>query len=330
MSWTKIVLAGDLLASDLPEDPFLRSDLYGYFPSQVRQQYRPRIDQHPLRREIVVTQVVNDLVNGAGITFWHRLGAETAAPAADLARANFVAREIYGSLALRGRVAAIDHQVDAAVQTAMRIEMRTLVERATRWLITNRRAPLASEEVVDFFGEAVQRLMTELPFLLTGREGDGFVQRRDDLVGRGVHEDLATSVAVLQPAYVLLGVVETAERLDVDPVDVARVHFALGERLGLSSVIDRVLALPRRDRWAAMARAAVRDDLHAVHAQLTGQVLVSTPAHEPAPTRVALWEEADETRVAAAARTLEEICADDTSDLARVAVGLRVVRGLVN
>ena len=31
------------------------------------------MERHPLRREIIVTQVVNDLVNGAGMTFCHRL-----------------------------------------------------------------------------------------------------------------------------------------------------------------------------------------------------------------------------------------------------------------
>jgi glutamate dehydrogenase len=329
LSWTKIALAGELLDSDLPEDPFLRSDLYAYFPSRIRQEYRPRIEQHPLRREIVVTQVVNDLVNGAGMTFWHRLGEETSASASDLARANFVAREIFGSLELRDRIAEKDNQVDAAVQTEMRIEMRTLVERASRWLVTNRRSPLASEEIVDFFGEAVRRVMVELPELLTGRERESYLERRDHLTERGVDEALATAVAVLPPAYVLLGVVETAEREGLDAVDVARVHFALGERLGLSSVLGRVLALPRRDRWEAMARAAVRDDLHAVHAQLTVQVLESTPGDDPAPLRVALWEEKDAGRIERAAHTLEEICADDAADLARVAVGLRVVRGLV-
>jgi glutamate dehydrogenase len=329
LSWTKIVLANELLASDLPEDPFLRSDLYAYFPSRIRQDYRQRIEQHPLRREIIVTQVVNDLVNGAGMTFWHRLAEETSASLADLARANFVAREIFGSLALRDRIAEEDNKIDAAVQTSMRIEMRTLVERASRWLVTNRRSPLASEEIVDFFGEAVQRVMADLPDLLGGREREAFEARRDGLLAQGVEEALATRIAVLQPAYVLLGVVETAEREGLDPVEVARVHFALGERLGLSSVAGRVQALPRRDRWEAMARAAVRDDLLAVHTQLTHQVLQATAADESAPMRVALWEEKDATRVQRAAQTLEEICADETADLARVAVGLRVVRGLV-
>jgi glutamate dehydrogenase len=171
--------------------------------------------------------------------------------------------------------------------------------------------------------------MASLPDLLTGREQEAFESRRDDLVGRGVPEDLATRVAALPPAYAVLNIVEIARRTDTDPFEVARLHFALGERLGLSTVVSRILALPREDRWQTMARAALRDDLHSVHAQLTAQVMAESEADQSAPARIADWEEDDEVVVSRAVTTLEEICADDGADLARLSVGLRVVRTLL-
>ena len=81
LAWTKIVLAEELLASDLPDDPYLVSDLRAYFPRQVREGFEGQVADHPLRRQIIVTQVVNDLVNGAGMTFWPRLAGETGASA---------------------------------------------------------------------------------------------------------------------------------------------------------------------------------------------------------------------------------------------------------
>ena len=66
-----------------------------------------------------------------------------------------------------------------------------------------------------------------------------------------------------------------------------------------------------------------------MHAQLTSQVLQSTSSEEPAPARIAAWEDADEVVVTRAVQTLEEICSDEEADLARMSVGLRVVRGLL-
>ena len=128
-------------------------------------------------------------------------------------------------------------------------------------------------------------------------------------------EDLAVRVAVCPPAYMILGMVETAARDDRDPTEVARMHFEVGERLGLPMLVARILALPRDDRWQTMARAALRDDLHAVHAQLTAAQLAGDPPPD---------KEVDQ-----AVRTLQEICSDEDTDLARLSVALRVVRSLL-
>jgi glutamate dehydrogenase len=329
MAWTKIVLADELLASDLPDDPFLHTDLFVYFPTKMRQAYRQQMLEHPLKRQIIVTQVVNDLVNGAGMTFWPRLAGETGSSAAELTNANFVAREIFGSLGLRDEIKHLDNKIDAALQTRMRLEMRTLVERASRWLVTNRRPPLDSEAVSDFFTVPVQRLMAELPSVLSGDELASFESRRDGLVKQGVPDELATRVAVLHPSYQLLGVVELAHRDGVEPLEAARVHFAVGEALGLSRLVSRIVQLPRDDRWQTMARAALREDLYAVHAQLSSEVLEQTPAEESPEERVAEWERRDPVLVPRAIATLRDITADDSADLARLSVGLRVVRGLL-
>jgi glutamate dehydrogenase len=187
-----------------------------------------------------------------------------------------------------------------------------------------------SEATVEFFGVVAQQVVAALPDLLTGREADAFALRRDDLLGKGVPDDLAVKVAALPPAYMVLNIVETAKRDGIDPIEVARVHFALGERLGLSMLVSRILALPRDDRWQTMARAALRDDLHTVHAQLTAQVLADTSADQPVPVRIADWEDRDAVVVSRSVGTLEEICSDEHADLARLSVGLRVVRTLLS
>ncbi len=129
----------------------------------MRQAYRGEMLNHPLRREIVVTQVVNGLVNFAGITFFHRLSQETSASAEELARAHYVCREIYGVNALMRSISELDNVVDATIQTDMRLTVRTLIERATRWMVNNRRAPLDSEATVDHFGTAIQEVVAALP-----------------------------------------------------------------------------------------------------------------------------------------------------------------------
>jgi glutamate dehydrogenase len=329
LAYTKNLMYGELLETALPDDPYLRNALLAYFPTDLRERYPDRIDEHPLRREIVTTLVVNDLVNEAGTTFAYRLGMETGGTMEDLARAHTVSSVVYRIPELMAEVAALDNVVSAEMQTRMRLEGRTITERASRWLTVNRRPPIDIAWQIEFFQAPTARLLDELPEVMFGRELDLFVERRDRLTKAGVPEELATRVAVLPPAYAGLGIVETSIATGSDLSEVARVHFKLGEHLALGQLLERIVALPRSDRWQTMARAALRDDLHAVQTALTAQIIQSTDDGMDTKARVKAWAARDSVVVGRARETLAEIVESDTFDLARLSVGLRVVRSLL-
>ncbi len=329
LAYTKNLMYGELLETPLPDDTYLRKALHAYFPTDLRERYPDRIDEHPLRREIVTTLVVNDLVNEAGTTFAYRLGMETGGTMEDLARAHTVASVVYRIPELSADVAALDNLISAEMQTRMRLEGRTITERATRWLTVNRRPPIDIASQIEFFQAPIARLLEELPDVMLGRELDSFVERRDRLTKAGVSDELANRVAVLPPAYGGLGIVETSASTGTDLSEVARVHFKLGEHLALGQLLERIVALPRTDRWQTMARAALRDDLHAVQTALTAQIIQNTDDGMDTKARVKAWAAQDAVVVGRARETLREIVESDTFDLARLSVGLRVVRSLL-
>jgi len=86
--------------------------------------------------------------------------------------------------------------------------------------------------------------------------------------------------------------------------------------------------LPRADRWATLARAAVRHDVYAALSAVTHVVLRSTPDHISADERVRIWTEANSERVERARSTVRSALDRDSIDLATLSVALRVMRGL--
>ncbi|MER5623791.1 NAD-glutamate dehydrogenase [Streptosporangium sp. NPDC002544] len=329
LAYTKLVTDAEILASDLPDDPYLASWLVSYFPSALRDgEVRAYMDTHPLRREIITTGVVNDLVNSSGTTFMFRLGEESGASTPDIARAYLVTREVFDLPSLWRQIEELDNKVDTSAQIAMELEARKLVERGTRWLLGNRRPPLDLASTVDFFAKSMNGLLPHLPKLLTGADLVAFEERRDGFVSRGVPAELAERVAAMVPAYSTFDLVEAAARTDRPVHDVAEVYFDLADRLQLSRLRERVIALPRDSRWNSMARAALRDDLYAAHAALTHNVLVhSAPGLSPE-ERLARWAEANSAAVSRAKQTLSEIWESDNFDLATLSVALRAIRTL--
>ena len=170
LAYTKISLAEELLASDLPEDASFADELACYFPDDIRSRYADRLDAHPLRRELIVTQVTNRLVNTAGISMTHRLQEETSAGAADIARAHQAAWDVFDLKAPWTQVDGLDGVVDAQIQTHCELEIKKLGERATRWFIRNRRVPFDVDANVRELKEDVQQVAAFLPDALIGND----------------------------------------------------------------------------------------------------------------------------------------------------------------
>ncbi len=328
LSYTKIALAGELVASDLPEDPYLHGELAAYFPQPLREGYRDRMEGHPLAREIVVTRVVNEVVAGSGTTFVFRMNEETGASAPDIARAYVVARDVFGMAGFWQSVAGAD--VDTGTRAALLLEGRKLTERGARWLLHNRRPPLDIRATVEFFREGVAGILPDLPKLLIGSDRTGYESRRDSFAARGVGGELAERVAALVPAYSTFDLVEIAHVTGCPVREVAEVYFDLAESLHIASLREKVIALPREDRWHAMARSALRDDLYAAHASLTRDVLASSEAGASPDERLRSWVEKNSAAVDRARQTLSEIWDSGVFDIATLSVALRAVRTLAS
>jgi glutamate dehydrogenase len=269
LSHTKLALGQALLASDLPEDPYLSSELERYFPARLGDEFGTQLQRHPLRREIIASRVVNDLVNRAGTTFAFRLGDETGAGADDIARAYAVAREVFGLRGLWAEIEALDGRVPAATQTAMLLRARILLERATRWLLRNRRRPIDIAAAVARYSAGAAALAEALPRLLGPSEVEAARARAARFEEVGVSSELAQRVAHLELLVPTLDLVEIAAAAEVDVAAAAAVYFALGARLELHWLRDRIVDLPRETRWEAMAREALRDDVYSEQAGLT-------------------------------------------------------------
>jgi len=83
LSYAKMTLDAELLPSALPDEPELVGDLLRYFPAPLVERYRPAIEEHRLRREIIATFVANSLVNRAGITFANEMKERSGRSAGD-------------------------------------------------------------------------------------------------------------------------------------------------------------------------------------------------------------------------------------------------------
>src|SRR5262249_54007083 len=84
-----------ILDSDLPDHQVVAARLPEFFPVALRERYPEAVGAHPLRREIMTTLLVNEVVDGGGITFASRLAEELSVEATDVVRAYATATAVF-------------------------------------------------------------------------------------------------------------------------------------------------------------------------------------------------------------------------------------------
>ncbi|WP_226345196.1 NAD-glutamate dehydrogenase [Agilicoccus flavus] len=329
VAYAKLALKHDLMAGDLPDEPWFASTLAEYFPAAIRERFADHLAEHPLRREIIVNSVANSVVNRGGITFVFRTMEETGAGSEQVARAFVVAREVFDLRSFVEAVEALDNVVPTAVQTRLYLEFRRLLDRAVRWFLQNRPAQLDVAAEIERFASAAAWLRDRVGDLLCGAEAQRMRRDAAAYVDDGVPEALAERAAALLDTYSCLDMVEIAAETGHAIEDVAPVYFAASESFEIDSLLFRVGGLPREDRWDALARGAMRDDLYAVLDSLTRTILDATDAQDSAQDRLRTWMEDNSASLERTRNAMLGIDRIDRPGLAPLSVALRSLRSIV-
>ena len=289
ISYAKIDLKEALQASPLPDDPYCFRDLARGFPAVLADRFGTALRAHRLRREIVATQVANDLVNHMGITFVQRIRGASGIGAAHVAAAYVVVRDVFHLPHWFRQIEALDHQVPAEVQLALMDELMRMGRRATRWFLRNRRYPLDPGREVAHFGPRVAALGLKLDSLLEGATREHWQARYRRYVEAGVPELLARMVAGTSHVYTLLPIVDAAEQTGLPAEQVAAAYFAVGGALELNGYLQLITGLAVENTWQAMARESFRDDLDQQQRAIPGSLLTLGETAQALEARVEDW-----------------------------------------
>jgi glutamate dehydrogenase len=326
MAHVKLALKDEVLASDLPDQEVFASRLPRYFPVRLRDEFGPEIRSHQLRREIITTMLVNDLVDSAGISYVYRVMEDVGVGPVDAVRsyvatdAIFRIEEVWRAIRASGAPVHITDRLT--------LDLRRQIDRAGRWLLNYRPQPLAVGAEINRFGKKVAELTPRMREWLRGDDRAIVEKEVGQFSAHGVPEDLAYIVASGLYQYSLLDIIDIADIVDRDAAEVADTYFALMDYLGTDGLLTSVSGLPRDDRWHSLARLAIRDDIYGSLRSLCFDVLAVGEPEESGEEKIGEWELTNGSRVQRARRTLNEIYQSDERDLATLSVAARQIRSM--
>ncbi|MEZ0350372.1 NAD-glutamate dehydrogenase [Mycobacterium sp. pR1184] len=324
MAHVKLLLKAEMLTTELPEQDVFASRLPRYFPTPLRERFTPEIRTHQLRREIVTTMLINDMVDTAGISYAFRITQDVGVGQIDAVRTWVATDAIFGIDEIWRGIRAAD--IPVALSDQMTLDTRRLIDRAGRWLLNYRPQPLAVGAEINRFAVKVKTLTPRMSEWLRGDDKGIVEQEAAAFAAGGAPKELAYLVAAGLYRFSLLDIIDIADITDTETADVADTYFALMDRLGTDGLLTAISALPRYDRWHSLARLAIRDDIYASLRSLCLDVLAVGEPDESGEEKIAEWEHISASRVERARRTLTEIYASGGKDLATLSVAARQIR----
>jgi glutamate dehydrogenase len=320
LSYSKIVLFQQLLGSDVPEDPYLSKELVRYFPQPLQQKYAKSMEQHRLKREIIATAVTNSMVNRMGATFTLRMTEDSGRTPGEVAKAFTITRETLDAREMWAQIDALDGKVPESVQVDALQTIWSLQRSMTRWLLSRPGPIPAITDAVGRYHDGFREIRAGsgiLPASMRPTYDASF----DDWKAKGMPESLARQLAAIPYLEWCCDIIEVARARKLKPVDVAKVHFRLGEALQLPWLYAQIDSLAVDGRWHAVARGSLRDELATQQRLLTMQVLATQGANADA--KVRHWLDRDDAALRFTLGMLAEVAAQKSLDYPTASVAVR-------
>jgi glutamate dehydrogenase len=328
LAYSKIMLYDQLLASKVPNDPYITTSLMRYFPAPLRERYREQMERHPLKYEIIATHVTNEMINRVGSTYVHRMQEETGATAPDVVRAYLISREIFDFVSFWQALEALDNEVPDAVQSDMLIDAERLMTRATLWFLRYRNLKDDIANTVEHFAPGVKAIAADLGKFLTSEESSALTVAAERLCQDNVPEDLARRLVSFEALYSALDIVEIAAETKRSVEEVAGVYFALGGRLNFSWLRKQIDSLPAGSHWQTLARTGLTEDASRLQTELTSLVLQFSPEVKVPDSLINKWEEQNKLELERSRQLLGDLHSLGKLDLSMMSVALRELSNL--
>jgi glutamate dehydrogenase len=320
LSYSKLVAYQQLLESDVPEDPYLSKELVRYFPEPLQKKYAKAMEHHRLKREIIATAVTNSTINRMGATFLMRMQEDSGRTPGEVAKAYTITREALDARELWAQIDALDGKVAESVQIDALQVIWSLQRAFTRWLLSRPGAIPDIATAVDRAHDGFRDIRAG-ENILPASQRPAYEASILDWKAKGVPSELGGQLAALPYMEACPDIIELARERKLKPIEVAKVHFRVGEALNLPWLQGQIDALVVEGRWHAVARGVLRDELAAQQRVLVGQVLAMPGT--TADAKVRHWLEREDPSMRFTLSMLDELAAQKSLDYATASVAVQ-------
>ncbi len=325
VSYAKIVLFDETVASELPDDDYLTTTLRDYFPAKMHKAHANDINEHRLRREIIATVLANDVINRGGPAFVSTLIDQTGFMPADVVKAAVLTRDGYDLKRIYGDIDALDNVISGAVQNELYQEAARIFAIVTERTLRTKAMQAPLGEAIEQLREALQKLKSALQSSIPEDAKADVRQRADYFIERGVPPALAEEIAALAVLTFVPEIIQIAADTGVTLARTAQSYFGVTQNLRIARLLAAAERVSATEQYEAMALSRSINDISTARKDITIAVLTNKKDER---NPVGAWQDSDLSRISRVTDQLTQLTEKGETTLAKITVAAGLLSDL--
>ncbi|MCI9867905.1 NAD-glutamate dehydrogenase [Rhizobium skierniewicense] len=317
LSYAKLTLFDTLVASPLPDEPYLQHLLRDYFPSKMQKTYAGDITNHRLHREIVATSLANQVVNRGGPGFVQKLVDASGLLAPTVVKAAMIVEDGFGLKRLWSEIDKLDGKISGAVQNGLYADVARIFTDATRLYLQTTSAAGSMADEIERLKAAIHTLV---PGAAKYKEELGFSEIEG--VEPALIRDLETlSLLVYVPEIMLI-----AERANTTLARAAESYAAVSATFRVAKLLEAGQRVTPADHYESLALLRSQDQIASSRLRI---VISAMTEYAKEKNPVQAWYAADRVRVNRIVSELSALSDSGETNLARLTVAAGLLSDIV-
>jgi len=289
MSYAKLVLFDDIMASKSVNDPGLSPHLIHYFP-QALHKYDDAIKSHRLSREIIATVLSNDIVNMAGPTFMKRVLDSADADLSTVVLCFEATRRMFGIDTLWAEINARDNQMSTITQHDLYNKLSRFLRKQTYWMA--RRYAGQSTNLIDMlkpYESHITQFINQGEKALTTMAKARLQVQVETMVSQGAPRALSERIALLATLHHLHDVIDLSHQFNKNLLKTDVLHSLTGEKFGFDLLAKSAAELSSSDPWDRMAARRLIEDVRLEQKTVVRAMMHTMQQNEEPQTIIQTW-----------------------------------------
>ena len=280
IAYTRMFIKNEVMLSNIFDHTSNLSNLYesqyllSYFPKYIRDNFAQYIRQHPLKKEILATCIVNDIVNRMGCIFVNHIIENIGITVENVIKIYVITTHIYNLYELWNELDKLDSKIHINTYTSLIREVQKFIGQTTFWFLRNSSKFTNIDTQLEELSSQISILEENIDIILYNESLEIYNNTLSALSQYNIGESIIKKITKLKFLTVSLDIIHLTNSANLPILIVGKIYFQLRSLLNFNRIRDLAAHMESSSSyWQRIAIRNLLDDLNDYHSIITENIL---------------------------------------------------------